>query len=127
MMMVVNNIQSIIIVHQIWVYKTKLHKTWFDMKMLIFYIGAFNQINTWFHYNFMANDLLSKTFFLFEICRFVQFFFIFYYYCHKAGNLLPDKEKIILILKVLFVVGLAYIIILGIGIWIYINENPEEA
>ena len=126
-MLTINNILWILIMHQIWIYRIKLHKEYFDIKMIIFYLCAANQFNVWFHYNFMGKNLLGKTFFLFDISRFIIFFLIFYYYCQKAGKLLPNKKNIMLLLKVVFIVCLNVIICLGIGIWVYINDNKEAA
>ena len=98
-----------------------------DWKMVIFQICLINQLNVWVHYNFMGSTLLGQTFFLFEIFRFMIFFLIFYYYCQKAGKLLPDKKKIMVVVRILFMACFITIMGLGTGIWIIINNNHEIA
>ena len=127
MLLVVNNLTGIFIAYQTYIYIKKLRYRLIDWKIVILICCLLNQLNVWFHYSFMGSQLLGETWFLFEISRFFIFFLIFYYYCQKAGKLLPNHKKIQTYLRILFGVSIPVILIQGVYIWQYILHNHEAA
>lgn len=92
-----------------------------DFRVLTLIIGLLSSLNIFVHYGFLSSDDKSRTFFLIEMMRFLLFFMICYHYTKKASRLLKRKEKIMLMLHVLFICIVVFN--LGVGIYMLVGIN----
>ena len=113
-----NQLRVYIIVHKI---------STSDKRIWIYVMCAIASINTFVHYGFLNKELRGETFFLIDIFSSTIFFMVCYYYCSRAGRLLPNGRVLILFLEIIFGICLLVIEILGIYIFVMIynfHVNP---
>ena len=75
--------------------------------------------NTFIHYAFFGKQLRGESFFLIDIFSSTILFLVCYYFCSRAGSLLPNAKVLILFLQIVF--GCCILIIEMLGLYIFIR------
>ena len=89
----------LLILYQIYVYKTCYRVKWRDNRMKIYGLCCLNAIYLMFHYGVIDARKRGNMYFVIEYFRFFIFYFICLYYSYNASKLLKNSKMVILVLK----------------------------
>jgi hypothetical protein len=114
----------LIIVYQLYNYRKIYQVPSSDRRIQILIICLFSSLYSGIRYSTFISVWKGKTFFMVEIFHFVIFFADCYYFCSKSSNLLPNKEYVKWLLKVIFT--FLFALCFGFMIYIFVLETRGE-